>query len=397
MNKPFFLLIGFLTAICLSNNRSTAQTPLQEFLWRAGEQSFYVQAGRAEADVRIAETQRNNSPDDPEIEYEYMPGIENTSGNRMSYGISQSFSWPGEYMARARYNKLEREQAETVFASEKQEYLLQVKLFCYELVHALKRQEILDWQQANAQQVLELTEKRLAQGEATALDLNNARLNATTVNSAWLEGKAQLDTWRKQLILLTGIEDFDPDSFGYMESLDENPEELLAQAKLSNMTTRVALLESQKSAQNVSVARGSTLPSLRVGVAGERIGPEDSFLGVSAGISIPLWGGSGTVKSARAQKIATDLRTRTIEADIRSSLLEQANTVKQLRQSLEQYGSLKEVKEGIRLLNQSFELQNISVLEYVTNLGFFYQVQKEYLELELRIHQYLAELTKFRL
>ncbi|MCD8185374.1 MAG: TolC family protein, partial [Rikenellaceae bacterium] len=160
---------------------------------------------------------------------------------------------------------------------------------------------------------------------------------------------------------------------------------------------RVAELESQKDAQFVSVARGSTLPSLRIGVAGERVGRTDSYLGVSAGISIPLWGGSGTVKTAKAQKTATELRTRTIQTDIRVNQLELVRRAEQIRESLSHYESLRHIEEGIRLLSRSFELQQISVLEYFTQLAFYSQTRQEYLELELKLHQALAELTKYRL
>ncbi|MCD8185373.1 MAG: TolC family protein, partial [Rikenellaceae bacterium] len=217
MNKTLTIL---LISLSVKTVPAWTQTPLEDFLRRAEQESLYIRAGRAEADVRLSETERNNSPDDPEIEYEYMPGIENTGGKQISYGISQTFSWPGEYIARAKYNKLEREQAEINFLAEREEYLLRIKLVCYELIYAQKRQEILDWQQTNAESVLELTQKRLDQGEATALDVNNARLNLATANSLRVEGISQLEIKRKQLEMLSGIETFDPKSFTYLEPPD---------------------------------------------------------------------------------------------------------------------------------------------------------------------------------
>lgn len=396
MNKHIIRIA--ILAACVSGSQTlSAQTPLDEFLDRVAGQSFYIEAGRAEADVRIAETRSNNSPADPEIEYGYAPGIEETDGHKTTYGISQSISWPGEYAARSKYNKLEREQAETEFQAERQDFLLRVKLLCYEIVHTQKQQDILNWQQANAEQILDLTQKRLAQGDATSLDVNNARLNVTSANTAWFEGKSTLDTKRRQLILLTGFDDFEVNDFGYIERSGENVDALLAEAQSSDVNIRTAQLENDKSRRNISVARGSTLPSFNIGIAGERLSASDSFLGPTIGMSIPLWGGSGQVKVAKAQQVAAELRSKTIQTDVESSLTELAGRARRLQESLEQYGSLKDVRTGIELLNKSFELKNISVLEYFTNLSFFFQIEREYLDLELEFNQTLAELTKFRL
>ena len=396
MNKSFLLKISLSGIVLLASAELGAQTSTEEFLHRVAERSFYVEAGRAEADARIAGT-RSGQVDDPEVEYGYMPGIEETEGRRMSYGISQQFAWPGEYAARSKYYKLEREQAETEFRAGRQEFLLRVKLLCYEIVHAQKRQALLDWQYTHAGQAAELTQKRLSLGEATALDANNARLSLSAIHTQWLEGATSLEIMHKQLALLAGFADFDTHAFAYAEYPDENIDDLLAQAQAADLFVRTAQLESDKSRRNVSIVRGASMPSFRVGVAGERITATDSFLGVTAGVSIPLWGGSGSVKIARAQHVATELRTQTLRADIESELVELAANARQLRENLVQYDSLRDVQESKTLLYKSFEQKHISVLDYITNLSFLSQIEQEYLGLELKLYRTLAELTKFRL
>jgi len=373
-----------------------AQTPLEHFLSKAHDNVFTA-ALHAEAAARIAETHSNNNLENPEAEYAYMPGIEDTDGKRMSYGISQRIDWPGEYIARAKYNNLERQQATAEYGAERREFMLRLKLLSYEIIHAQKSQQLLDRQYNNAKQVYELTQKRLDVGEATSLDLNNARINLTTANTARLQGLSQIETKRQQLALLAGFNDFDSTRFDYLENPDMDIDSIQATALQQDAQIQVAQLDNEKSVQNVVVTRRSALPSFSIGVGGERITATDSFLGVTAGIAIPLWGGKGTVQTAKAQQRAAELRAHTIQTEVELSFTEQVNTIHQLRESLAQYGSLRDVHEGTELLNKSFELKNVSVLEYFTNLAFFNQIEQEYLDLELKLNQALAELTKYRL
>lgn len=394
MNKlKIILLSGIFGA---STAVLSAQTPLEAFLQRVEANSFYVEAGRAEADARIAETRSNNSPADPEIEYGYAPGIEDTDLKKQTYGISQSFAWPGEYAARSKYNQLERQQAEVEFREERQTLLLRAKLLCYELVHAQKRLQVLANQQSNAENLLTLTQRRLEAGEATSIDLSNAKLNAISVNAAFQEGRTAVETKRRQLEMLAGFDDFDATTFAYIDTY-RNPDELLREAVESDFSVRAAQLESDKSSRNIAVQRGATLPSFSIGISGERLSPTDSFLGIMAGMSIPLWGGSGQVKTAKAQHTAAQLRSQTVESDVESELLALAHTAEQLAQSLTQYESVGEIGQAMSLLNKSFERQQISVLEYYTNMELYKQVELEFLDREFRFYEALAKLTSYQL
>lgn len=388
------LLSGLLL---LTGSTLRAQTPLEEFLRRVAEESVYVGAERAGTDARIAETHANNNLENPEVSYEYTPGIQDTEGAKQAYGLSQSFAWPGEYAARAQVNRLEREQAETDFRAARQDLLLRAKLLCYDLVYAHKRQELLAWQQGSTEKILASVQKQLEQGEATALDVNNARIGFAQANRAWASGILEIESLKKQLALLAGFDNFDPAGFDYENNLHENLSDILDEATRLNPELRSAALESQKSAREVSVARGGTLPSFSIGVVGERLSPTDNFLGVGAGLSIPLWGGAGKVKAARSQQLAAEYRERAVQTDVEANLTELGNSVLRLSESLRMYDELKDVQEAKRLLSASIEYQQIPLHEYYANLGFYTGIELEYLELEWQLYRALAELTKYRL
>lgn len=394
MSKFKYIALTLLAGAAIT---ASAQNGTQEFLKMVGEQSPYIEAERKSADARIITSKSDNTPVNPEASFGYMPGIEQTDGIRKSYGITQPLSWPGEYIAKSKYNKLERKQAEVEYSGSRQDILLRAKLLCYDLVYLQKRKALLDERLENVKAIIASTEKLHAQGEATSLDLNKVRINYLSVKTAWEENNAQLKIKSEQLAAVAGFENFDIGNFSYIDNAGADTKALYDQALEANVQLAAAQLEVDKSNRNVSVQRAATLPSISIGAAGERITPTDSYFGVTAGLSIPLWGGANKVKAAKAQKIATELKSESLMLDVQSALSEQVANVNQIRESFNSYGSLQEVREGKTLLSKSFNLQYIPMTNYLVDMEYYYGIEEEYLTLELNLYRAIAELTKFGL
>lgn len=395
MNKTLKYVLPLLAATAA--NPAAAQTGTEAFLQRIESTSPFIAAEREDADARITASRAGIGPENPDAEFAYMPGIERTESIRKSYSFTQTLAWPGEYVARSKYGKLERQQAETQYAGLRQDILLRAKLLCYDLVYLQKRGKLLDERLENARNLESSLQKMFDTGAATSLDLNKARINRTAVETLRNENRSQLEAKRQQLAALAGTDDFRPEEFAYADNPAEDPEKVFREALEASPEIRAALLEADKSARNVSIQRGSTLPSISVGVAGERLSPTDSFLGVTTGISIPLWGGVDKVKAAKAQHRTARLRSENLRLETEAAIREKLTNVEQLKRSLAAYASLQEVEEGKRLLQKSFDLRSITVTNYLTDVQFYYDAEENYLSLELNLYKALAEILKYRL
>jgi outer membrane protein TolC len=374
-----------------------AQESVSDFLRGIEEQSLHMRAERQNADARAIASRVGINPANPEVNYEYMPGTHQTEGVRQTYGVTQQIDWPGVYSAKSKYAKLEQQQAGADFAGLRQDMLLRAKQVCYEMVYLTKMDRILTRRLELAGQTRASTHKRFEMGEATALDINRAEMFLATVRAQLMENRLLMETDRSELAIICDVPYVETAGFAYIDNPAEDLSGVVEEAMASAPSIRAVRLEADKSRTNISIQRAETLPSFNVGVAGEQITAIDSFFGVTAGVSIPLWGGANKVKAAKARNIAVALRAQSTEVDTRL-LLE--NTVARAEMARERFlegVSLKNIHEGIALVAKDFELGNSSIVAYLGELLFYYENESQWLTLEYEMYVALAEALKHRL
>lgn len=393
MNKK--IIISCLAVVMLGG-QAYGQSGIGELLLMVNDDSVFIEAEKSEAEARALAAKADNNLDDPELDYSFMPGVQNTSGKKHSYGISQNFGWPGEYIAKKKYAKLETEQAYTDYNAARQDFLLTIKLLCYEIVYYSKYAEVAKELMDNGEELYLSTLSMFDKGNATSLELNKAQINLASSKKEYNETVSRIKVSRDNLALLTGMTDINTVNFRYVEDPDEDIEAICSEAMEASSAVRSAQLEAMKSEKNVAAVRGNTLPSFSVGVGGERTSKEDNFFGVTAGMSIPLWGGTNKVKSAKREQRASSMKSAIAQIETSSQIREQATGIGQMKESLGNY-SIESIREGRRLLQKNFSLGNMAITDYLNDIQFYLDAENDYLTLELELHKALAELLKYRL
>ena len=140
----------------------------------------------------------------------------------------------------------------------------------------------------------------------------------------------------------------------------------------------------------LQLARTRRLPSLTVGFVGEYI-PDNNYSGLSLGVSLPLWGSTrANVRSSEANLLAAQLD----RADAQLSVSAEAGRLR--TEALRLDGVARELSEALSatesaaLLQRSLDLGQISLLDYLLELSFFYTARTAWLEADRDAHQAAA-------
>ncbi|MBT4412030.1 MAG: TolC family protein, partial [Bacteroidetes bacterium] len=137
---------------------------------------------------------------------------------------------------------------------------------------------------------------------------------------------------------------------------------------------------------DIKLAKTNLLPDVIVGYTSEAINDE-KLAGIQMGISIPLWGKSNLINRAKLKKDLSDknlaLTNQLVQNDW-DRYDEMAKQSKEIKNNLE--ASLNSMKSKY-LLEKSWELGEISLLDYLKELPFFYSVEDRTVEAELQYHK----------
>ncbi len=183
----------------------------------------------------------------------------------------------------------------------------------YDLVAARERVTIVERQIASNESLLEVTELRFRQGEATGLDVLQQRQQLAATSTFLPAARVQVRLAEQQLAVLVGR---DPSSaqFQVVDHLPDlgtaprvgRPEDLLR----NRPDLRAALSRYEAASARVRSARRTFLPTLAVsGQAGNQALYMDEFndqwyWGVGANVSVPLFTGGAQVAAIREARAA---------------------------------------------------------------------------------------------
>jgi outer membrane protein TolC len=133
------------------------------------------------------------------------------------------------------------------------------------------------------------------------------------------------------------------------------------------------------------------LPSFSAGYMSEKVAGEH-FQGITLGISIPLWENKNRVKQAKAAVIAAATRQEDSKQQFYHQLQNLYGQTQGLKSIADNYKASLTALDSTDLLKKALDAGEISVLEYVVEMGLYYDVVKQALEAEKDYRKAQAEL-----
>lgn len=333
----------------------------------------------------------------PEVGFNYLWGHPSTIGNLTEFNVTQTFDIPTLSGMRSSVADEQNELAEWQYKGERMNILLEAKQYCIELIYYNALREELDLRRQHAEVIAAGYEQRLTAGDASRLEYNKARLNLSTVDGEIFRVEVERTALLEELKRLNGGNDISLDIAAF-EPVLLPPEfddwYLLAEGKSPVLAYIRQEVELGK--KEVSLSKAMGLPTFSAGYASEQIAGE-RHQGFSLGISIPLWENKNRVKQARAAVKAAKSREIDSKQQFYSELQLLYNRTAGLRTVADNYRQSLEVANNTQLLKKALDAGEISLLEYMLEMGLYYDTVNQALEAERDYQQAYAELSAVEL
>lgn len=356
-----------------------------------------LQALQQQMEADKLQNRTNLMPDDPEVEFGYLWGHPAIIGERKEVKVSQSFDFPTVY---AKRNKLSDEQNQSVeyrYRVERMQLLFDAKNKCIELVYFNMLYDMYARQLDNAKNIVDTYDKMLKRGEANRIEYNKANLNYATLKNQLELIDIERKRLKSELESLSGGKTIELNlSILPVPVLPADFEQWYAVAEANNPSLQYLRSKVEVANQQIDISQTEGLPKLSIGYMGEFVGGEQ-FQGISIGVSIPLWKNKNRVKQAKASALASQLKEddcRVIYYNNLKGLYKQAIS---LRESITLYSSSLSENGNDALLLKAFEKGELSLLEYLLEMEFFYDCFEKRAEAERDLALVLAELTAYEL
>jgi outer membrane protein, heavy metal efflux system len=347
--------------------------------------------------ARRAEFNTGLTPYDPQVEYDYLFGSPVGAGNQRDFSITQRLDFPTVYKRKRTLSNQQIAQTELQQKVFRQDVLLEAKLLTLQIIYLNKKGSELQKRFNNTQQLADDYQKKLDKGEAIILDINKARLQLLNISSEVALNKNEIQVATTKLTELNGgmlIQITDtiypviatiPD-FETLDSLIEANDPIL----------KVYEQEKVIMQQNISVQKAMNLPKIETGYHSQGILGQ-SYRGVHAGITIPLWENKNRLKAAQANLEYAKVNAETHVIEHR---LENKGYYDQLDvrlNAMKEYSELLSSLNNTVLLNKALRLGQITIIQYFQDESYYFAAFDKYLVMELQYHQAAAKLYKYQL
>lgn len=333
----------------------------------------------------------------PEVGFNYLWGNPSTIGNRTDFSISQAFDIP---TITGMKNKIADERnslAEWQYKAERMNILLEAKQYCIELIYfnALKKE--LDIRLQHAQTIASGYQNRLNSGDANILEYNKAQLSLSATTGEIARIDVERNALLSQLKRLNGGLDIVMDDYQFnQKQLPLNFDDWYLQAEQKNPILAYIKQEVVVSQKQVSLNKAKGLPTFSAGYMSENVVGE-RFQGLTMGVSVPLWENKNRVKQAKSAVVAAQARQTDSKQQFYNQLQIQYNRALGLKNTAESYRKSLVMANSTELLKKALDAGEISLLNYMVELGLYYNMVNQTLEAERDYQKALAELSAVEL
>lgn len=355
-----------------------------------------LQAGQYAAEAGKMEVQTQNNLEDPSVEYSpfYADGVTGMASSELV--VKQGFEFPTRYVARRSSGKLQQEVIDRQHRLLRQDVLLRAKNLCLDLIGLNQERLLLEERRKNADELLVLFEKRLSEGDASALEVNKIKMERMNVQTEAAKNAAAHRTALQQLLAMNGNQplEFDETSYPNVPPVaDYNT--LYDEVIASDVALQTADAQVRAAEKEVSVNKQNWLPSIEVGYRRNTSMGEKSN-GFLIGGSLPLFSNRKKLKIARAQASSARMQLDNTRLQVEAQVQGKFNEMTQLHEAMQAY-DIRLMHQTLRMLRDAVEAGQLSIIEFYVEAENVYQNLQAYNKLENQYQKLMAEIYKNRL
>lgn len=327
----------------------------------------------SEAERLSASTDRFLS--NPEVEFAYMWGSPTTSGNRIDASIKQSFDFPSVYTQKRHIARIDGQKAELSYQGARVELMIQARTMCVELTYLNAMCQELTVRRTQAAELLSSYEKMLREGSTSAIQTTKAKMSLVQIENKLATTSADRDALLGELKLLNGGQTIEFTQTTYQNvDMPVDFEKWFDMVAEKNPAMEYLKKQTEVAQHSIKLATAQGLPSFAVGYKTEAVGAGEQFQGVMASVSIPLWENKNRIKAAKATLRATQSQAVDAKLQFYEELRNDYRKAAALREINNRYGGADDVKRNVDLLNKALSAGEISLLDYLVEIGTTYEL-----------------------
>jgi len=374
-----------------------AQTNINSVLTSIEENNTTLKALRESAEAQKLENKTGIYLDNPEVGFNYLWGNPTDIGNRTDFSVTQTFDIPTITGMKSRLANGKNNLVEWQYRSDRMNILLEAKQYCIELIYynALKKE--LDLRLQHAETIAAGYKERMDKGDANILEYNKVNLNLSMIQGEISRIDVERDALLSQLKRLNGGMNISISDEQYNEAeLPLNFDDWFVQAEEKNPVLAYVKQEIEVSKKQVSLSKAMGLPTFSAGYMSEKVVGQ-RYQGISLGVSIPLWANKNRVKQAKAAVQAAESRQEDSKQQFYSQLQILYQRAFGLKITAEKYRKSLVNVNNTALLKKALDAGEISLLEYIVEIGLYYDTVNQALEAERDYQKAFAELAAVEL
>ncbi|MBC8436086.1 MAG: TolC family protein [Bacteroidetes bacterium] len=389
-NKIFFL------ALLLSVSGSAWAQSYNQIMQSIQQNNVSIAATQKYFEAEKYNYKTGLAPDDPTVEYGYFPGNKSTIGIKQTLDVTLGFEFPTTYINKKRISKTQTENMLYLTQNQIQDILLKARDYYFELVYLNKYHLVLTKRNDQANALMKAYQQKFNKGDANILDLNKAKMQLAETESQLRLNESMIAIYTEKLSMLNYNNKVVVFDTLYpvipLKSFDSLYNELVAKHPLLKSYSK----ETELANQQISLNRSKWWPNLEVGYSGEDI-LGDIFQGVKVGISIPLWHDLNKVRYSKMFAEFARLNEQRMYNQTESWLRQQYLEVLALKKNYEEYKQVLASSSSLAMLEKSLLLGQISLIEYIFEMTYYYRIYDQYLIYEKSYYMALSEMYRFSL
>lgn len=381
-------ILSMLAAV-IACTAAGAQT-IDDILGQVGENNLTLKALQqqleAGADANLAEAKLEG----PEVEFGYLFGEDGR--RRHDFGVSQSFDFGALTGARKRLALGQNELLALEYRASRRDILTQARKLVYRIINCNALIAEYTHRADNARAVEQAYRSGYEKGEFSVIDYRKAAVGLAEAEGTLRLCEVERDGLLAELKNLNGGEEIEitaceqetvllPGSFG----------QWLEQASGKSSALEYVRTSTSNSEKQLSLSRSEAFPSLSVGYKSEVV-PGEGFRGVSVGVSIPLWSAGKKISSAKKQLEAARLAEQDALVQFRTNAENLYEKAASLAESAAGYALLTDSDEGLRDLQKALDSGQMSLLDYMNEISYFYSSRELALQTQLEYLLAVADL-----
>ena len=383
MKRTLIILYMVCAAAPILCAQSVLKSGWESWMAQIAQNNTTLKALHRQMQASVLANGSNLSLTDPEAEVAYLVGTPKGVPNRTNVSLTQSLDWDVLLGRRSALAKANNQVAYNDYRRAVQQVLTEADEQFTTLVYYNKLCGELSQRQTLAEEIERLYQQKFERGDINQLEVNKVRLNASVCRADW----ARANNERQQILanlqrLNGGHAVAFTDTVYPLQGKALPPLVDFQSALAGSLAVQTAQAAVAQSEAEIKVAKAEGLPALTVGFQGEYI-EQNNYSGLSLGFSVPLWGNSRKkIRKAEAELAANRLTVDDVIYQERAQVAKLYASAQQLQQAANALQKDMQLMNNDQLLRRSLELGQISLLDYLLELSFYYTARTSQLEAE---------------